>query len=107
MRCTRSWLAQPDNFTYDYLQADGLSDLKDYDKALAALARAETKATANNWWKVQRLKVEILVAAGRKDEAAAQIRLLLGRVHLPSEQPSSQHRFVAFLRSMEDRLDLP
>ncbi len=97
--------ADPKNYSFDYLKAGGLSDRKDYDAALKVLTLAAKKAKGNEWLQVQRRRIQILVDAGRKSEAQREISSLLAQIHLPRRQPSAMHRFVAFLREMQGKID--
>ncbi|MBI4375847.1 MAG: thioredoxin family protein [Elusimicrobia bacterium] len=94
----------PANFSYEYLQASELLDQKLYERALETLAKAEAKAMGNNWFRIKRLKTEILVKAGRKEEARRHIAQALTQVRLPASETSSGQRFVGAMRRFEAEL---
>jgi tetratricopeptide (TPR) repeat protein len=95
------------DYTYDFWEAGKALMDQDYEKALVAIDKSLALAKDRSWQKAFLMKLDILKALKRNDEALKLIEDLLSQMKLPEDSAMRVHGFVQDLRRMQVSLKKP
>jgi len=94
-----------DDYTYDFWEASRAMQARDFATALVEVDKSLAVAKDRSWQKAFLMKIDILQALGRKDEASKMISDLLAQMKLPSNTSMKVHQFVQQLRQAQFELN--
>jgi len=92
------------DYSFDYYEAANALDKKKYDVALANIDKSLAVAKDRSWQKAFLLKLDILAAMKKNDEALKLIDDVLGQLKLPASSSMKVHIFVQNLRKKQTAL---
>lgn len=96
--------AYPEEFTFCYDYASVLKDAGRAEAAYPYAVKAEKNAYGDNWLRAVRLKAELELALGRKQDAARTVDEALARTEMPKSSAVRTGRYLLALRRLREKI---
>lgn len=94
------------DYSYDFWEASEAFSKKNYPLALEQINKSLAIAKDRSWQKAFTIKIDILMAMGKKEEAAQLVAETLGQIQLPANPKMKVHSFVQTLRKKQMALQI-